>query len=121
MAVIRAVADALTYAHAEGVVHRDVKPQNILLDQQGRVYLADFGIARMVEGGAAITRTGLVSGTPQYMAPEQATGSTLDARCDLYAVGVILYQLATGHLPFDGQNSMEVLKEFEALEDEIFE
>ena len=109
VAVIRAVADALSYAHAEGVVHRDVKPQNILLDQQGRVYLADFGIARMVEGGAAITRTGLVSGTPQYMAPEQATGNALDHRMDIYALGIVAYEMFTGSTPFSADTPVAVL------------
>jgi len=109
VAVIRAVADALTYAHAQGVVHRDVKPQNILLDLQGRVYLADFGIARMVEGGAAITRTGLVSGTPQYMAPEQATGHSLDHRVDVYALGVVAYEMFTGSAPFSADTPVAVL------------
>ena len=109
VAVIRAVADALSYAHAEGVVHRDVKPQNILLDQQGRVYLADFGIARMVEGGAAITRTGLVSGTPQYMAPEQATGHALDHRMDIYALGIVAYEMFTGSTPFSADTPVAVL------------
>ena len=109
VAVIRAVADALTYAHAQGVVHRDVKPQNILLDQEGRVYLADFGIARMLEGGAAITRTGLVSGTPQYMAPEQATGQTLDHRMDIYALGIVAYEMFTGSTPFSADTPVAVL------------
>jgi serine/threonine-protein kinase len=107
--IIRSVADALTYAHAGSVVHRDVKPQNILLDEQGRVYLADFGIARMVEGGAAITRTGLVSGTPQYMSPEQATGHSLDHRVDIYALGIVAYELFTGSTPFSADTPVAVL------------
>jgi serine/threonine-protein kinase len=107
--IIRAVADALTYAHAQGVVHRDVKPQNILLDEQGRVYLADFGIARIVEGGPSITRTGMVSGTPQYMAPEQATGKGMDHRVDVYALGVVAYELFTGSAPFSADTPVAVL------------
>ncbi len=107
--IIRAVADALTYAHAQGVVHRDVKPQNILLDEQGRVYLADFGIARIVEGGPSITRTGMVSGTPQYMAPEQATGKGMDHRVDVYALGVVSYELFTGSAPFSADTPVAVL------------
>ena len=86
-----------------------MKPQNILLDQQGRVYLADFGIARMVEGGAAITRTGLVSGTPQYMAPEQATGQALDHRMDIYALGIVAYEMFTGSTPFSADTPVAVL------------
>jgi serine/threonine protein kinase len=107
--IIRAVADALTYAHAQGVVHRDVKPQNILLDEQGRVYLADFGIARIVEGGPSITRTGMVSGTPQYMAPEQATGKGMDRRVDVYALGVVAYELFTGSAPFSADTPVAAL------------
>jgi serine/threonine protein kinase len=107
--IIRAVADGLTYAHAHGVVHRDIKPQNILVDEHGGVYLADFGIARMVEGGAAITRTGLVSGTPQYMAPEQATGQPVDHRVDIYALGIVAYELFTGAAPFTADTPVAVL------------
>ena len=107
--IVRAVADALTYAHAQGVVHRDVKPQNILLDERGRVYLADFGIARIVEGGPSITRTGMVSGTPQYMAPEQATGKGMDHRVDVYALGVVAYELFTGSAPFSADTPVAVL------------
>jgi serine/threonine protein kinase len=107
--IIRAVADGLTYAHAHGVVHRDIKPQNILVDEHGGVYLADFGIARMVEGGASITRTGLVSGTPQYMAPEQATGQPVDHRVDIYALGIVAYELFTGAAPFTADTPVAVL------------
>jgi len=107
--IVRAVAEALTYAHALGVVHRDIKPQNILLDEHGRVYLADFGIARIVEGGTSITRTGVVSGTPQYMAPEQATGGRLDHRVDIYALGIVAYELLTGAAPFMADTPVAVL------------
>ena len=106
--------DALTEAHAHNVIHRDLKPENIMVeerrDHSDFVKVLDFGIAKILDSDApGLTRNDVVCGTPQYMAPEQATGSTLDARCDLYAIGVILYQMTTGHLPFDGQNSMEVL------------
>jgi tRNA A-37 threonylcarbamoyl transferase component Bud32 len=105
---------ALGEAHAHNVIHRDLKPENIMIEQRrGQpdfVKVLDFGIAKILDSDMpGLTRADLVCGTPQYMAPEQATGTQLDARCDLYAVGVILYQMATGHLPFDGQNSMEVL------------
>jgi serine/threonine protein kinase len=108
------VLAALAEAHANNVIHRDLKPENIMVerrrDESDFVKVLDFGIAKILDSDMpGLTRNDVVCGTPQYMAPEQATGSQLDARCDLYAVGVILYQMATGHLPFDGQNSMEVL------------
>src|SRR5262249_9621961 len=83
VAVLRGIAGALDFAHAQGVVHRDVKPQNVLLGDDGYVYLADFGIARMIEGSSVLTRTGIITGTPQYMAPEQARGEKADRRADL--------------------------------------
>ena len=105
---------ALAEAHAHKVIHRDLKPENIMIEQRRDhadfVKVLDFGIAKILDSdGPGLTRKDVVCGTPQYMAPEQATGSTLDQRCDLYAVGVILYQMATGYLPFEGQTSMEVL------------
>src|SRR5438105_10276015 len=112
--IMAQVLAALGEAHAHNVIHRDLKPENIMVeqrrDQPDSVKVLDFGIAKILDSDMpGLTRNDIVCGTPQYMAPEQATGSSLDARCDLYAVGVILYQMATGHLPFDGQNSMEVL------------
>ena len=112
--IMAQVLAALAEAHAHNVIHRDLKPENIMVeqrrDQQDFVKVLDFGIAKILDSDMpGLTRNDVVCGTPQYMAPEQATGSQLDARCDLYAIGVILYQMATGHLPFDGQNSMEVL------------
>ena len=113
-AIMGQALSALGEAHAHNVIHRDLKPENIMVeqrrDQPDFVKVLDFGIAKILDSDMpGLTRNDVVCGTPQYMAPEQATGSALDARCDLYAVGVILYQMATGHLPFDGQNSMEVL------------
>ena len=112
--IIAQVLSALAEAHAHNVIHRDLKPENIMVeqhrDQADFVKVLDFGIAKILDSDLpGLTRNDVVCGTPQYMAPEQATGVQLDARCDLYAIGVILYQMATGHLPFDGQNSMEVL------------
>jgi serine/threonine-protein kinase len=108
--VLRDVASALDYAHNKGVIHRDVKPHNILLDEDERAYLADFGIARILEGSAHLTRTGMIVGTPQYMAPEQSrTGVELDRRIDVYALGVVAYELLTGKPPFHGNDPVAVL------------
>jgi len=107
--IIRSVAEALEYAHSKGVVHRDVKPQNVLLDETGGVYLAHFGIARMVESGPGLTATGMITGTPNYMAPEQATGGHIDHRCDIYALGVMSYEMLTGQVPFSADTPVAVL------------
>ncbi len=112
--LVAQVLSALAEAHAHNVIHRDLKPENIMveqrLDQADAVKVLDFGIAKILDSNLpGLTRSDVVCGTPQYMSPEQATGSDIDARCDLYAVGIILYQLTTGELPFDGGNSMEVL------------
>jgi tRNA A-37 threonylcarbamoyl transferase component Bud32 len=109
VAILRGVAQALDYAHAKGVVHRDVKPQNVLLDEAERVYLADFGIARMVEGTNALTATGMISGTPHYMAPEQATGQHVDRRADVYALGIVAYEMLIGKVPFSADTPVAVL------------
>jgi hypothetical protein len=103
--IIREVCQALDYAHAKGVIHRDVKPSNILLDRTGWCYLADFGLALMVEVG---TR-GEVLGSPYYVAPEQALSSAAAGpQSDLYAVGVILYEMVTNNLPFEGESPLDV-------------
>jgi serine/threonine-protein kinase len=112
--IMAQVCAALSEAHANNVIHRDLKPENIMVEPRRDTYehvkVLDFGIAKILDSDMpGLTRHDVVCGTPQYMAPEQATGSALDQRCDIYAVGVILYQMATGHLPFDGNNSMEVL------------
>jgi tRNA A-37 threonylcarbamoyl transferase component Bud32 len=107
--ILRGVAEALDYAHAKGVVHRDVKPQNILLDEAERVYLADFGIAKMVEGSGGLTQTGMISGTPQYMAPEQATGLVVDKRADIYALGIVAFEMFTGRVPFVADTPVAIL------------
>ncbi len=100
--IARAVCDALAYAHARGVVHRDVKPDNIHLLPDGRVKLTDFGIARIAEE-SSLTVAGQVYGTPAYMAPEQIRGGTIDARTDLFALGIVLFEMLTGGKPFTGE------------------
>ncbi len=102
------VADALDYAHRKGIIHRDVKPANILIDDDERAYLADFGIAKALEGSDSLTQTGLGVGTPEYMAPEQAQGRA-DTRSDLYALGIMVYQMIVGKVPFSGASTVEVL------------
>jgi serine/threonine-protein kinase len=110
--LVREMADALEYAHRHGVVHRDVKPENILL-QSGHARVADFGIALALEhaGGERLTHTGVTLGTPQYMAPEQAAGErALDARTDVYALGAVLHEMLAGEPPFAAETRQEVLR-----------
>ncbi len=107
--VAHQVGDALDYAHSRGLVHRDVKPSNILLDGQGNCLLADFGIARMLADDSGLTGAGGVVGAPTYMSPEQGRGETLDGCSDIYSLGVILYQMATGRVPFQGDGLLSVL------------
>ena len=104
------VADALAAAHEAGVVHRDVKPQNILIDEAGHVHLVDFGVARATAGGLeTLTRTGAVLGTPAYMSPEQVESRIVDARSDVYALGIVLFELLTGRLPFQAQSLLAMI------------
>jgi serine/threonine protein kinase len=109
VAILRGAAEALDYANGKSVVHRDVKPQNILLDEAERVYLADFGIAKLLESSQGLTATGMISGTPHYMAPEQASGQPVDHRADIYALGVVAYEMLTGRVPFAADTPVAVL------------
>lgn len=109
LAVLRDVAAALDYAHAHGIVHRDVKPPNVLLDDAGRAYLADFGIARLLEGAPSLTATGLIAGTPSYMAPEQALGQPAGPATDVYALTVVAYEALSGRVPFEATTPVAVL------------
>jgi eukaryotic-like serine/threonine-protein kinase len=97
------VALGLQYAHEHGIVHRDVKPSNIMLVRDGHAKITDFGIARMASS-AVRTQTGMVLGSPKYMSPEQVMGKEIDQRSDIFSLGVMLYELLTGHAPFDGEN-----------------
>ena len=103
-----AVARALAYAHGRGFVHRDVKPENILFDEDGTVQLTDFGIARAMSSGTRMTATGMSIGSPHYMSPEQARGQAVDGRSDLYSLGVVLYKILTGKVPFDAADTFAV-------------
>ena len=99
------LADALAAAHAAGIIHRDIKPANVLVAQDGRLLLADFGVARLETEDSLVTKTGALLGTPAYMSPEQASGDTATAKSDLYSLGATLYQLATGTLPYAGSQA----------------
>lgn len=106
-AVAIQVAEALREAHRNGLIHRDVKPQNTLLTESGDVKVADFGIARAAST-ATLTRTGVVLGSVHYMSPEQAIGAPVDPRSDLYSLGIVLYEMLIGELPYDGENPISV-------------
>jgi len=102
----RQILSALRFAHRHGIVHRDIKPHNVLVDSEGRVKVTDFGIARA--GTSQMTETGSIVGTAQYLSPEQARGGEVDPRSDLYSLGVVLYELLTGKTPFDGETPVEI-------------
>src|SRR5262249_37905327 len=101
------VARGLAYAHEQGLVHRDVKPQNVLLNGSGRAKVTDFGIARSLDV-RGMTQTGTVLGTSEYISPEQAQGRDVGELTDVYSLGVVLYELLTGELPFTGENFVAV-------------
>jgi serine/threonine protein kinase/HEAT repeat protein len=107
--ILGEVAEALDYAHSKGIVHRDVKPQNVLLDEGGRVYLADFGIAKILESSAGLTATGMITGTPQYMAPEQAMAGKIGPFTDVYALGIVAYEMFTGRVPFAADTPLAII------------
>jgi DNA-binding response OmpR family regulator len=109
LAIATQLADALGVAHERGVIHRDIKPQNLLLDGDGVLKVMDFGVARLAERNAGVTETGMVVGTPAYMAPEQLLDEEVDARSDFYAVGVVLYECLTGRLPFEASSPVALI------------
>src|SRR5205809_6262484 len=106
------LARTVHYAHEHGILHRDIKPGNILLDAKGEPHLTDFGLARLVETESTVTRTMEVLGTPSYMAPEQAVGNNagVTRATDIYGLGAVLYQLLTGHPPFAGGTTFETVR-----------
>jgi eukaryotic-like serine/threonine-protein kinase len=104
--VVLQILRAARYAHQRGIVHRDIKPHNVMIDEEGRVKVTDFGIARA--GASDMTETGSVMGTAQYLSPEQAQGKPVDARSDLYSIGIVLYELLTGVVPFDADSPVTV-------------
>ena len=120
LGIIEQVASALSAAHGRGIIHRDLKPDNIYLVKRGQqnhfVKVLDFGIAKVGGANSKLTKTGMVFGTPYYMSPEQAAGQTIDARTDIYALGIIMYEMFTGQVPFDGDTFMGILSKhmFEA-------
>src|SRR5581483_3782488 len=106
--ILRQICEGLEAAHEQGVIHRDLKPQNIMIDTRGRVLITDFGLAKSVEYGT-LTEAGKVIGTPHYMSPEQVKGIPLDKRSDIYSLGIMLYEMLTGSLPFTGSSAYEVM------------
>lgn len=107
--IISRLAPALDEAHKSGVIHRDLKPDNILFDQQHNPYVTDFGIAKLNEERTNLTTGGLIIGTPSYMSPEQANGEALDGRSDIYALGIIVFQMLTGRLPFEANTPLGII------------
>lgn len=108
--IMTQLGGALGYAHARGMIHRDVKPSNVLIDEQGNCLLTDFGLARMIEASSdKLTTAGAIMGTPAYMSPEQGKGDSLDGRSDLYSLGVMFYEMLTGQVPYSDTLPMMVV------------
>jgi serine/threonine protein kinase len=108
VAIFRQICEGLAAAHDKGVLHRDLKPQNIMVDREDHVYVMDFGLAKIVDQ-SGLTQTGAVMGTPAYMSPEQVKGETLDLRSDIYSLGMILYEMITGRRPYDEGTAFEIM------------
>lgn len=106
--LVKQIASGLDYAHDAGVIHRDLKPQNVLVDAKGDVYLSDFGIAKVMETTAKLTGSDLM-GTPTYMSPEQGQGAVIDRRADIYALGIMIYEMLTGKVPFTGETPVGIV------------
>jgi serine/threonine protein kinase len=109
LGLLKQIGAALDHAHDMGILHRDVKPGNVLIDEKGWAYLSDFGLAKMVEGSVQLTGSGVGVGTPAYMSPEQGQGLPVDGRTDVYSLGVILYEMLTGRVPYEAETPMAVV------------
>src|SRR5258706_2164285 len=115
--IVTQLGSALSYAHARGMIHRDIKPSNVLIDESNNCLLTDFGLARMVEASIKITTSGTVMGTPAYMSPEQGAGSQIDQRSDIYSLGIILYEMVTGRVPYEAETPVAVV--FKHIQDPL--
>ncbi len=109
LGIVRPVMSALAYAHAQGVLHRDIKPSNIMISNDGHVYLTDFGLARMAQAGESTLSQDMLIGTPQYISPEQAKGEPVDPRSDIYSLGVVLFEMLTGRVPFSADTPYSII------------
>jgi len=107
--IVKMIASALDYAHKKGFIHRDIKPDNIMFRSDGTVVLVDFGIARAMDSSTHLTRTGMSIGTPHYMSPEQCKGEKIDGRSDIYSLGVQLYEMLTGKVPYEAENTAGII------------
>ncbi len=107
--ILKPVAEALAYAHEQGVLHRDIKPSNVILTPEGGVFLTDFGLARMAQSGESTLSQDMMIGTPQYMSPEQAKGEKVDERTDIYSLGVVLFEMLTGRVPFSADTPYAII------------
>jgi len=107
--ILKPVAEALAYAHEQGVLHRDIKPSNVMLTPEGGIFLTDFGLARMAQSGESTLSQDMMIGTPQYMSPEQAKGDEVDERTDIYSLGVVLFEMLTGRVPFSADTPYAVV------------
>jgi serine/threonine protein kinase len=107
--IISQLGSALNYAHSQGMIHRDVKPGNVLIDETGNCLLTDFGLARMVDSSVQLTNSGATVGTPSYMSPEQGSGKNVDVRSDIYSLGIILYEMVTGRVPYKAETPIAVI------------
>ena len=105
------IADAMAYAHENKVIHRDIKPENVIVSKDGQITITDFGLARPEQQAGGPTQAGIILGTPGYMPPEQALGKQVDQRADIYSYGVMLFELITGDLPFDGETAFSIINQ----------